>query len=772
MGQYPTNKDIISAVNHEVEISTETQKKVKEKEAQKTVSNAVIAKYKEISPGLPLIAEESVLKKVERLFESSVDAKRNKLKPISKKNFTEKLNKLFDIIHCQCQIIRCGEGENCRMKDCTGHHVICSCEAQKQIPEKEVSQVKDQREKEGLLGGTIGVLGRDNRVERKLLKKAQKEQNLEKKAEKRAEESAKVEENIKKRRKDPFPDLKATEVDYEVLEELMVEENMNIENSDEEYIEVTKVDNQQTRINIEPYAAEVVRARDSPRNGAAMWNAVIKCLHNHGLIKNEDETAISKFLIVDRYKMKRSMEQFAEKQKVKKKDEVKDGLECIGVDGKRNKKTLKSETKTVNGVKVKKQSVGTEEHIVYTNESIKGDYLTHSTPKDGTGKGLASDMLDVLAEVNSLETLKAVCCDGTATNTGWKDGMVPNLERELQRKLLLLSCMLHANELPFRKLFNSCDGNHGTTGPDSFGGDLGKQAKTNLHLEDIAEFEAVETNLDVIDNKITLSRDQNLLYKYIKAVSKGEVSQQLAVQKVGPLNHSRWLTLAIRLLQLYTRTSAPSDGLRKIVRFIMQVYGPSWFAIKKASKFTNGPALLFQQITLIKTQPQDVQDLVRPTVQRNAYMAEPGVMLCSMIESSSLAIRQKAMEIIKKAKTKPPKKPRMKKLMGIRSLKLPTLDWSAFSWVDLIDWSKTTVHLPHIIESLTDEQVCSILWGGLSFPAFPLHTQTVERAVKLVTEAASKVEGEERRHGFILSVIESRRTRKAFTSKGKYTLVE
>ena len=45
-------------------------------------------------------------------------------------------------------------------------------------------------------------------------------------------------------------------------------------------------------------------------------------------------------------------------------------------------------------------------------------------------------MMEVLAEVNSLESLKAVCCNGTATNSGWKQGLVPHLERELQRKLV------------------------------------------------------------------------------------------------------------------------------------------------------------------------------------------------------------------------------------------------------------------------------------------------------------------------------------------------
>ena len=103
----------------------------------------------------------------------------------------------------------------------------------------------------------------------------------------------------------------------------------------------------------------------------------------------------------------------------------------------------------------------------------------------------------------------------------------------------------------------------------------------------------------------------------------------------------------LELLQLYTRTSEPSDGLRKIVRFIQQVYGPSWFAIKKTPKYTGGPDLLFQQMMHIKSQPEDVQKVVKPVVQRNAFMAEPGVMLCSMLESPSLSIRNKALEVVR-----------------------------------------------------------------------------------------------------------------------------
>ena len=67
------------------------------------------------------------------------------------------------------------------------------------IAEKDVSFVKDQREKIGLLGGKMWVMGREKKIEKTLQKKAEKEEKSEKRAEKRAEEAAKVEQLIKQR---------------------------------------------------------------------------------------------------------------------------------------------------------------------------------------------------------------------------------------------------------------------------------------------------------------------------------------------------------------------------------------------------------------------------------------------------------------------------------------------------------------------------------------------------------------------------------------------
>ena len=738
VGVLPTNKEIIASVENELDKKDASGGHAKtrayfEKDSYVIVRDALIRKYLEVNPKLPLLSDKHVEQKIARIHQQSKKAERKHLKPKEAKLFKENLLRLCDIVACRCDIINCGGGEDCRSKDdCTGFHVFCKCAPEHKIPETEVRFIKDQREKVGILGGEMLMEGKDVKGARLDKKREEKEEKRAAKEKKKAEAAAKVEENIKRK--------KASDK-MESLEEATDDlENLDVVDDDFEYLEQRR-HTERTTIRIDLFASEAVRFGVSDRAAAALWNGAIKALEDNDFLEKRGDGSIAENLTVDKFKMGRAKESVAKKQKKKKKEEVKAGIECIGTDGKRDRKTKIVTMIKVNGVEKEKWDVGTEEHVVYTNEP-GGEYLTHTTAKDGTGRGLANDLIEILGEYESKDSLKAICCDGTATNTGWQDGMVAHTERDLEKKLLLLSCMLHENELPFRKVFDKLDGGHGTTGPESFGGEIGKAAKEDLHLKDVVEFEKMETNLEDIEKEVLedLSRDQKLLYQYIKAISEGEVSQRLSIQKVGPLNHSRWLTLAIRILQLYTRTENPTEQLRKIVRFILQVYGPCWFAIKKAKKITSGPALLFHQMTLIKTQTEDVQEMAKPAVQRNAFMAEPGIMLCAMLESSSASIRSKAVETIKNLRSKPPKKPRKKILRGIRSLQVQKLDWEAFSWIDIIDWKKAgVVHEHYIIECLPMEVLEAALAQPYCFPAFPVHTQSVERAVKLVTEASHKV---------------------------------
>ena len=155
----------------------------------------------------------------------------------------------------------------------------------------------------------------------------------------------------------------------------------------------------------------------------------------------------------------------------------------------------------------------------------------------------------------------------------------------------------------------------------------------------------------------------------------GEVPASLTTQLAGPLNHSRWLTLAIRLLELYTKTPDPSSSLIKVVTFIMKVYVPMWFIIKSNPKFTKGPEHMFKQIQLVNQMSPEVQSIVKPVVQRNSYLAHPSILLCSMLESDSFNLRLRAVEAIKQARIKPPKVPTQKNLAVIRKFEIPQLKW-------------------------------------------------------------------------------------------------
>ena len=148
------------------------------------------------------------------------------------------------------------------------------------------------------------------------------------------------------------------------------------------------------------------------------------------------------------------------------------------------------------------------------------------------------------------DSLKALLVDNTSVNTGWKGGLIVKLEELLNRKLHMIGCALHQNELPFKTIFKKLDG--GTTGPRSFSGILGQKCKENNHELPQVSFNKIETPIGegyisaaVLND---LSSDQRLLFEYCKGIGSGRVDDQWASWKIGPLNHARWLTFAIRIL--------------------------------------------------------------------------------------------------------------------------------------------------------------------------------------------------------------------------------
>ena len=737
-----TLKEVLAALAFEAEQESAAKPS---KTMFEKVEREIRLKFLQANPKLPLISIESAVKKMQRDFDDSKLMDRKQLTAKKKKNLQAKLYKILDLISCQCPIVECNREDH----DCSGVHIACKCpKGSSRVPDIEAAWLKDQRDRDGSEKGQYMMKGIDfvetsahQRAVTRSLATAKAEKNREARVEHKADEYDKGEE-------------------VEEMEELQTFDH----NNDEDFVSKSRPEPTQNRTNLDIFIAEVIRYGYSDRGAAALYNAALKTV---GKIESGEDS-----LAVDKSKIRRARENFGLKQKLKLKDRVgaSGGIQCIGADGKRNKKTRQKVYQNINNNEVEKIVTKSQEHIVYTQEP-GGSYLQHSeiAPNKGTGQDLAEDFLEVVIENNSEITLEAIVADGTYTNTGWRDGMIAHLERKLTppRPLLWLICQAHGNELPLRALFAHCDGGHGTSGPNSFEGPLGKACCKDVHLGIVVKFSPIYSSLPDLDEPVwkDLSRDQKLLYRYTKAIAAGTVPDSLAPQVAGPINHARWLTLAIRLMILYTRTDKPCKGLCMVVKYVVQVYSVVWFLIKKESKFTHGPSHLYKQIILVQAQSLEVQTVVKPAMQRNAYLAHPSVILCAMLESSEKTVRCKAIKMIKEARERPPKIQKMKVLKGVRKFSIPALNWNPSSWWDIIDWKTVKIYEPSILKKLDSEKLNATKLEPFSFPKFPLHSQSVERSVKLVTEAASKVVGEERRHQHILSIIEARKIRKPNSTK-------
>ena len=102
----------------------------------------------------------------------------------------------------------------------------------------------------------------------------------------------------------------------------------------------------------------------------------------------------------------------------------------------------------------------------------------------------------------------------------------------------------------------------------------------------------------------------------------------------------------------------------------MKVYAPIWFEIKANSSSQNGALHLFDTIQSAQTLSSDIQDIVRPIIQHNAFYAHPENLLTCMIHDGSNDIRELAWRRIKKARDSFRGK-------SVRAFQIPKVDFDA-----------------------------------------------------------------------------------------------
>ena len=101
-----------------------------------------------------------------------------------------------------------------------------------------------------------------------------------------------------------------------------------------------------------------------------------------------------------------------------------------------------------------------QEHFMCVSEP-GGEYLTHVTPTDATGRAIAKELVAVVRERNI--KLEVMGMDGCSVNTGIHNGVIRVVEQELEVVVQHIICLLHLNELPFRHELCAVDGV--TSGP-------------------------------------------------------------------------------------------------------------------------------------------------------------------------------------------------------------------------------------------------------------------------------------------------------------------
>lgn len=709
----------------------------------------------------------------------------------------EEWSKLFDICLCKCRYVKCTEA-GCAIEDCnTFHGVACTCSKELKVPPQEISFLHDQRHaRKCTISDKI-----DKETSAKMEAAAQRKETEERKQEnerQRVEAEAKAQAEANK-------------------------DNMIFENMQEETVEVLEPTTKRRKRTVDGDFVVASRERCSDRNMDDLENLAEAC-DRFNLDSNATAYSCNAYLkdkglltsqnMLDRKKIDRSRVKYRKKQlDAELEQQKKDKITAVYHDGRRDKTLV---TKTINGIP--RKVVEVEEHISLVEEP-KSRYLTHLTPKDGTGKEIGKSLYKAVVNVDAVETVGVIGNDGCSANNGPESGACACFESYMGKPMQRVNCLLHTNELPFKASMVHHMGP--TKGPSSHQGPISKAIHDpKLNERPIVEFKRIDCpDFPVLPDEVhkDLSTDQLYLYDICHALISGTVDDSLAARSLGEMILSRWLNTGSGIGRHYVSEQNPSRHLIALVDILVKLYAKMYFRIKCNPKAIDAPKHIFEMISIARTFPKADKEVIFKRIQWNAYFAHCEWILLTMASDPDPGLRQKAVDLILKARRTQhlqtakinqdghdetieenllkdeelsnelllddlfesdsqempsaeeeslptPEAEEDFPMHEVRKFRVPKLNFEAATYVDMIDLEKE-LYEPPLTMHLSDEQICDIAITPLSIPNYPSHTQAVERAVKLTTEAASKVVGYEQRHGMICQRVKARRLIPKFLSK-------
>lgn len=188
-----------------------------------------------------------------------------------------------------------------------------------------------------------------------------------------------------------------------------------------------------------------------------------------------------------------------------------------------------------------------------------------------------------------------------------------------------------------------------------------------------------------------------------------------------------------------------------------------WFEIKSNECFKMGPKLIFNYIKCVRENfSNSIKRVVFKVVQRNSYFAHPENIILTMLTDENQEVREHAVNTILAA--------RISAKTGIRKFFKQKIDFKAKHYFEMsnIDHIEPPMTMNCSEEYLNECIISAENWVNKNISGIPVHTQAVERSIKLVSSVSSQTFGEENRNQLIYTTIASRSAIPKMNSKQDY----
>ena len=236
--------------------------------------------------------------------------------------------------------------------------------------------------------------------------------------------------------------------------------------------------------------------------------------------------------------------------------------------------------------------------------------------------------------------------------------------------------------------------------------------------------------IPTLDDEMLQNNDVRNCYKLVLMIVTGIINDDLLNMILPTMHKARWITMAIRYLRLYVQEEKPSLELRKIVKFIICWWAVLFFNVKRYPLIQSAPKHFHQAIVLAKANMNKTEwKFAQTYFQWSCYWAHCEPILLAMLSDSNADKRQWAVDKIIEIRSQK----ELDESNEVRVYQLPTLNFEASSYDEMISWEDETITEPRPTFAISNADLQLIGTGEKKLsdfiPPIVCHSQANEFAV-------------------------------------------